>query len=244
VVKIVLKIGIPYTHSANKRGTGERERRRPRSLAAAFGCGVDSEPGGKSARHPAIKRSIPALTQDAPYLPLMPVRVALRALLFNQAACGAGSQQWRSPASDVVKRRVFKQTELFPDRELLGAQFGGVAVVPSRLVAKLDDLICGRVHVLSQRHGALMLHRGEPRHNQIRQALPADRNSPNDWGIAVWASDDRFCWAAAAERALVDSVSPDCFPPARPGVRSRGCWRSDMQAPLERLPDHNTATRR
>ena len=39
------------------------------------------------------------------------------ALLFNQAARGAGSQQWRSPASDVVKRRAFRQTELFPDRE-------------------------------------------------------------------------------------------------------------------------------
>jgi hypothetical protein len=64
----------------------------------------------------------------------MPVRDALRALLFNQAARGAGSQQWRSPASDVVKRRVFKQTELFPDRELLGAQFGEVALFAVDLI--------------------------------------------------------------------------------------------------------------
>ena len=27
-----------------------------------------------------------------------------------------------------MKRRAFKQTEPFPDRELLGSQFGGVAV--------------------------------------------------------------------------------------------------------------------
>jgi hypothetical protein len=50
------------------------------------------------------------------------------ALLFNQAARGAGSQQWRSPASDVVKRVPSKQTELFPDRELLGAQLASATV--------------------------------------------------------------------------------------------------------------------
>lgn len=37
----------------------------------------------------------------------------------------------------------------FPDRELLGAQFGEVAFVPSGMIAKLDDLVCGRVHVLA-----------------------------------------------------------------------------------------------
>jgi hypothetical protein len=62
-----------------------------------------------------------------------------------------------------------------------------------------------------------VLHGGEPRHNQIRDALPADGNLPKDWSIAVWASNDGFCWAAAAERALVDSVSPDCFPSALAG---------------------------
>ena len=36
---------------------------------------------------------IPALTQDAPYLLHMPVRDALPAPLFNQAARGVGSQQ-------------------------------------------------------------------------------------------------------------------------------------------------------
>jgi hypothetical protein len=69
------------------------------------------------------------------------VRGALRALLFNQSARGAGSRQWLSPASDVVKRRVLKQTELFADCELLSAQIGGVAVVPSGMIAKLDDRI-------------------------------------------------------------------------------------------------------
>ena len=36
---------FPIPPSRNRRGTGERERKRPRSLAAAFGCGVDSEQG-------------------------------------------------------------------------------------------------------------------------------------------------------------------------------------------------------
>jgi hypothetical protein len=107
----------------------------------------------------AIKRSIPALTQGARPARREPVRDALRALLSNQAARGAGSQQWRSPASDVMKRRAFRQTELFPDRELLGGQVGGVALFALRPTAKLDDLVCGRVHVVGQRHGTLMLRR-------------------------------------------------------------------------------------
>ena len=79
------------------------------------------------------------------------------------------------------------------------------------MIAKLDDLVRGRVHVFSQRHGALELDCGEPHHNQIREALAAHCNLPQDRGVAVWASDDRLCWAAAAERALVDSVSADRF---------------------------------
>jgi hypothetical protein len=50
--------------------------------------------GVELAHQSGIKRSIPGLTQDARYVPQKPVRDALSALLFNQAARGAGSQQW------------------------------------------------------------------------------------------------------------------------------------------------------
>ena len=56
----------------------------------------------------------------------MPVRDALQARLLNQTARGARSQQRRSQASDVVQRRVFQKTELFPDAQFFGAQRGGV----------------------------------------------------------------------------------------------------------------------
>jgi hypothetical protein len=82
-----------------------------------------------------------------------------------------------------VKRRDFKQTDF------LGA-------VLRRAV--------------SQRHGALLFHGGQPRHkNQIREALLADCNLPQDRGVAVWAADclpasdaccgsSRACLAASA----------------------------------------------
>ena len=125
--------------------------------------------------------------------------------------------QRAAAAGDVAQWRVFQKTELFPDVQFFGAQLGGDAFVPPGIVATLDDLVCRRAQVFSQRHGAPVFHGGEPRHNQIRDALPADCNLPQDRNIAVWASDDRFCWATPAERALVDSVSPDCFPSALAG---------------------------
>jgi hypothetical protein len=72
------------------------------------------------------------------------VRDALRALLFNQAARGAGSQQRRSPSGDVVQWRVFQEPELFSDVQFFGARFGGVALFALGPTAKLDDLVCGR----------------------------------------------------------------------------------------------------
>jgi hypothetical protein len=116
-------------------------------------------------------------------LPQKPVRDALRALLFNQAARGAGSQQWRSPASDVVKRRAFKQTELFPDRELLGAQFGEVALFAVDLIllesksrAKIKNPI--GVPVRRRREG------GRSRPTQWATAMrknPSFRGKPVEW---------------------------------------------------------------
>jgi hypothetical protein len=64
----------------------------------------------------------------------MPVRDALRARLLNQTARGARSQQRRSPASDVMKRRAFRQTEPFADAQFFGAQFGGVALFAVDLI--------------------------------------------------------------------------------------------------------------
>jgi hypothetical protein len=58
----------------------------------------------------------------------------MRALLFNQAERGARSQQRRSPASDVVQRRVVEQAELFADLKLVGAQFGEVALFAVDLI--------------------------------------------------------------------------------------------------------------
>jgi hypothetical protein len=46
----------------------------------------------------------------------MPVRDALWALVFNQAARGAESRQRRSSAGGVVQWRVFQKPELFLDR--------------------------------------------------------------------------------------------------------------------------------
>jgi hypothetical protein len=138
----------------------------------------------------------------------MPIRDALRALLFNQGARGAGSQQRRSPAGDVVQWRFFQKPELFSDLQLFGAHFGRVELFAPGATAELNDLICGRVHAFSQRHGALVFHGGEPRHNQICEALPADCNLPQDRAVAVCASDGRFRRAGSAEGALVDPVSP------------------------------------
>jgi hypothetical protein len=56
-------------------------------------AGLDSDRGSNWLADPAIKRSIPTPTQGAPYLLRMPLRDALRALLLNQAARGAGSQR-------------------------------------------------------------------------------------------------------------------------------------------------------
>ena len=141
---------------ARRIGRNERTRTKEALICGGGGplvAGVElaRQSGDQEVRIPALRQARPARRE--------PVRDALRALLSNQAARGAGSQQWRSPASDVVKRRAFKQTELFPDRELLGAQFGGVALFALRPTAKLDDLVCGRVHVVGQRHGTLMLRR-------------------------------------------------------------------------------------
>jgi hypothetical protein len=117
-------------------------------LVAAFGCGVNSEQGGRiGSPIGQFKRSIPVLTQGARYVPRMPMRDAPRAPYSNQGARGAGSQQRRSPASDIVKRRILKQTELFPDLKLLGVQLSRVTLVPSSPVAKLADRIRRRVHV-------------------------------------------------------------------------------------------------
>jgi hypothetical protein len=69
-----------------------------------------------------------------------------------------------------VKRRVLKQTELLSDAQLFGAQFGAVAVVPSGMAAKLDDVVCGRANVFGQRHGALVFHGGEPGHDRVCDA--------------------------------------------------------------------------
>ena len=112
----------------------------------------------------------------------------------------------------VVQRRVLQEPEFLSDAHFLGAQPGGVALFAPGLIAKFDDLICGPVHVFSQRHDALMFHGGEPRHNQIREALAAYRDLPKDWGIAVRAADDRFCRACAAERASLIAIGSDHFP--------------------------------
>jgi hypothetical protein len=116
-----------------------------------------------------------------------------------------------------VQWRVLQEPELFSDVQFFGAQFGGVAVVPSGMVAKLDDLVCGRAHVFGQRHDALVFHGCEPGHDQIREALAAYRDLPKDWGIAVWVADHSLCGSASTEGASVNSVSLDCFPPARAG---------------------------
>jgi hypothetical protein len=113
------------------------------------------------------------------------------------------SPKRRSASRAVVQPHNRVQAKPFPDIKLLGAQFGEVALVPSGMIAKLDDLVCGRVHVFSQRHGAMVFHGGEPPHNQIREALPANCVLPQDRGVAVWASDDRFHRASTAERASV-----------------------------------------
>jgi hypothetical protein len=63
-------------------------------------------------------------------LPQLPVRDALRAVLFNQSARGAPPFL----GCAVLRRAV-----------------GEVAFVPSGMIAKLDDLVCGRVHVFRQR---------------------------------------------------------------------------------------------
>ena len=72
----------------------------------------------------------------------------------NQGARGAGSQQRRSSASDIVKRRVFEQAEFLTDRRSSGAQFGGVALVPSGLIANLDDRVLCRAPLFGERHDA------------------------------------------------------------------------------------------
>ena len=111
-----------------------------------------------------------------------------------------------------MKRRVFKQAELFPDLELLGAQFGGVAVVPSGMIAKLDDRIRGRIHVFSQRHGALAFDGGEPRHDRVGQTRTTDRDLPKNGCVIIGAANHGLCRSAAAERAGSDAVSSDHFP--------------------------------
>jgi hypothetical protein len=98
-------------------------------VAAVFGCGTDSQIGpnwlatGGQEIHPGSDGA----SADAG------VRCAAP-LLLKQTARGARSRQRRSPASDVVKRRVFKQTELFADLKLLGAQFGEVALFAVDLI--------------------------------------------------------------------------------------------------------------
>jgi hypothetical protein len=94
--EMVQRFAFSIIPSRNRRGTGQRERKKPRSLAAAFGCGVDSEQGGRIGLPPAIKRSIPVLTQGAPYLPRMPV---------PRCATGAG-RAWRWDDSSGDPRRV------------------------------------------------------------------------------------------------------------------------------------------
>ena len=76
----------PQVESKEERAN---ENERASIFTAAFGCGVDSEQGGRIGSPLAIKRSIPGLTQDARYVPQKPGRDALRALLFNQPR-GAG----------------------------------------------------------------------------------------------------------------------------------------------------------
>ena len=86
-----------------------------------------------------------------------------------------------------MKRRVFKQTELFPDLKLLGARFGGSRFSRWARLRKLDDRIrcCG--HVFGQCHDALVLDGGEPRRDRVGQTRPTDRDLPKN-GRAIIGS--------------------------------------------------------
>ena len=110
-----------------------------------------------------------------------------------------------------MKRRVLKQTEVFADRELLGVQFGGVALFAPSSTANLDDRVLRRAHVFGQRHDALVFNGGEPRHDRVGQTRPTDRDLPKNGRVIIGAANHGLCRSAAAERAGFDAVSSDHF---------------------------------
>ena len=115
-----------------KRGTGERERKKPRFLTAAFGCGIDSEQGpnwlgnGRSRDPSGLRRARPTCRS---------CRCAMRCApsCSTKPRVAPHHSSGDAAASDVVQRRAFRQPELFPDRES-----------PRRAVRR--GTFCGRSH--------------------------------------------------------------------------------------------------
>ena len=143
----------------------------------------------------------------------MLVRDALRALLFNKAARGApqliaaGCRVWLTSCNRVSSTSPnFSRMRSSSAHSAAGPRF-------SRW-ARLRSLTISFAAAFMSLASALVLHGGEPRHNQIREALPANRNLPQDWSIALWASGRGLCGSAAAEG--------ECSPSARAGRETYG----------------------
>jgi hypothetical protein len=155
----------------------------------------------------------------------------------------------RSPTLHVVKRRVLKQTELFANLEFLGAQFGGVALFAPGSTTELDDRVRGRAHVSSNRKGTLVFDGGEPRHDHVGQTRTTDCDLPKN-GASSSGQPITASVGPPPQNVQVPTRSPPTtFHWRRPvavkeDARLRGRWRSDMRAPVERLPDHNIETMR
>jgi hypothetical protein len=100
--------------------------------------------------------------------------------------------------------------------ELFAGEVGLISF-PAGLLTCVADRVGGVDHPPSERDGTLVFNCGKPSHDSVRQARRAYGNLPHGRGVAVWAPDDCFGWAAAAERAGSRAIRSDLFPLARAG---------------------------
>ncbi len=106
-------------------------------------------------------------------------------------------------------------TVLLPDRELLSAQLGGVALAPSGLVAKLDDHIRGSAHVFGQRDAG------------ASQRQIASTRQTRPWTHAAGTGTERLFEAAQGpRRQLSGEAVSRLLPP----------WKAQARAAAQRPP--------
>jgi hypothetical protein len=155
-----------YIPSANKRETGERERKRRGSWAAAFGARLTVHGGRIGA--PIGEQGIHS-GPDAGRALLLQMRVRAAGAPVQPGVARAAAHNSGLPRLVTSCNGVSSNSQNFSRMCSSSARSSArAALFALGPTAKFDDLSCGRVHVFSQRHGALMFHGGEPRHNQIR----------------------------------------------------------------------------